>query len=333
VPEHHRSILLSIAHPADLGLSARHLAQNVGITALLVLLLACPSALFDSTLLGNYDEISGWFRRTRGRAVRAQERLARLPATVVLAGFSLCAAAIYGFLDPHFGPDRASAALFVGMAAALFLISATYDLARGYYMQRYLGERGRLVLYPVGLMIGALFVVMSRLAHFTPGYVFGIFTALTYTRREPSDEEAGRGIAVASLWLLALGALAWVASIPVADAAAKPDAGFLVLSLDSMLAILWVAGLQAIVFGLLPLRLMYGQQVWAWSRKAWAAIWLLGVFGFVYAFIHPAGGIYGTSPTASFGSVMLLFGAFALLSLAFWAYFRFRPTRAPVTAT
>jgi hypothetical protein len=328
-PERHRSILARIPLPADLDLSARHIAQNVALTLSLVLLVAYPAALFDSTLQGNYAEISGWFRRGRQRTQRVQELLARLPSVMGIALYAMWGSAIYGFLDPDFGLDRASATLFVGLALAILAVSSTYDLVRSFYVRRLGGARGQLVLYPIGLLVGIVFVVASRAAGFTPGYVFGIFTAVAYTRRVPSDRAAGQGLAVASVLLLAVAAGAWFASIPVAAAAEKADAAFGVLVLDSTLAFLWVAGLQAIVFGLLPLRFMNGQKVWAWSRRGWAAIWLVGVFGFVSALVHPQGGIYGTSPDASFASVMVPFGTFAALSLAFWAYFRFRPAHVP----
>ena len=88
---------------------------------------------------------------------------------------------------------------------------------------------------------------------------------------------------------------------------------------------------QAVIWGLVPISFMYGQKVLAWSKVGWFAIYATGMLLFVHTLLHPGMGLYGSSSDASLVSVTLLFVSFGAFSLLFWAYFRFRRPRQPVT--
>ena len=68
----------------------------------------------------------------------------------------------------------------------------------------------------------------------------------------------------------------------------------------------------------------YGEQVKAWIRPAWSALYGLGMPVFVHAVIDPDRGFYGKSDEASLSSIFALFVAFGAFSTLFWAYFRYR---------
>ena len=98
---------------------------------------------------------------------------------------------------------------------------------------------------------------------------------------------------------------------------------------DAALATLWIAGIQAVIWGLVPISFMYGQTVLAWNKFGWFAIYATGMLLFVHTLLHPGMGLYGSSSEASLVSVTLLFVSFGAFSLLFWAYFRFRRPRPP----
>jgi hypothetical protein len=54
----------------------------------------------------------------------------------------------------------------------------------------------------------------------------------------------------------------------------------------------------------------------------------IGAFGFFHILINPASGYLSSSARTPLFTIVALFVAFGLLSIAFWAYFRNRPVEA-----
>jgi hypothetical protein len=311
----------SITDPTDVSFNRTLVVQNIALAALLILLIAFPAELFNATLLAHYEEIQEWPVLRRLRGVRAA--LSGLPTGAILGAFSVVGAVVYSLLSPDFGWNRASLVLALGMLVALLVVSLVYDVVRGSYMQRRLGYPSRLRAQAMGLAVGLLLVLASRLADFLPGYLYGVFTALVFVRT-PSDREDGEGLAFSSVLLGVLALAAWFAWVPVKEAATEPGANVVVLVLDASLACLWVAGLGAIVFGLAPIRFFYGEQVKKWSRPIWWVIYVVGMLLFVHTLLHPVRGFYGKTDDANLAKVLALFIAFAVFSVLFWAYYRYR---------
>ena len=194
-------------------------------------------------------------------------------------------------------------------------------------MHHHYGITSNLRGYPAGLIVATILVLFSRVAHFTPGYLFGVFTALGFASQVDKRKD-GKGVAMAALLLLGVATACWFLWIPVADAASKPHAGFVVLFLDATLATTWVVGVQSVVFGLMPLRFLDGEKVKAWSRVGWAGIYSLGMFAFVHSMLRPGTKVDGDS----FYTAMALFLGFTVFVAIFWAYFRFRAPRGDADA-
>jgi hypothetical protein len=235
---------------------------------------------------------------------------------------------LYGLLDPNFGLNRPSVILVLGLLVAIASISVVLDLLRIRFHHRVTRKHARLKAFPLGLVMAAILVFFSRIGHFHPGYVFGVFTALAF-EDELHDEEDGRGLAVAGVALLAVALLALFLRGPVDHLAGDAGANFFVLVIDAALATLWIAGIQAVVWGLIPIKFMYGQKVLAWSKWGWFAIYGTGMLLFVHTLLHPGMGLYGNAAEASLFSVTMLFLGFGAFSLCFWGYFRFRKPRPP----
>ncbi|MEA2588356.1 MAG: hypothetical protein QOH66_1283, partial [Actinomycetota bacterium] len=101
-----------------------------------------------------------------------------------------------------------------------------------------------------------------------------------------------------------------------------------VVAADACLAAIFVAGLTTLVFSLIPLRFLEGTKVTRWSRKAWVALFAAGLFAFVHILLQqPSSGYVGHTQSNQKWVVIALFVGFGLFSVAFWAYFRFRPAR------
>lgn len=319
------TLAASTANPNTVSTDPGFILANMALAGLLVLLILFPAHMFNSTLAENYDEVLGWFGPIERQLDKFRARRGTLPTSVVLGGMSVAGALLFGFLDPNFGMNMDSLALVLGLLASLVIVSCVYDIARARYLRTRYGVDSHVRSYPAGIVVATALVAISRLLHFTPGYLFGVFTALGFNR-EVDERDQGRGIAVASVWLLVTALACWLLWTPVSTAALAEHPGFAVLFLDAALSTTYIAGVQGLMFGLLPLRFLDGQKVLHWSRVGWGALVFLGVFAFVHTMGRPG---RATPGKQTFWPLVVLFGGFTLASVAFWAYFRLRKPRHP----
>jgi hypothetical protein len=241
---------------------------------------------------------------------------------VLLAGFGLVGALIHSQLDPHLGWNRQSLVLVGGLAAAFVVVTGLAEALRIPYLRRRGGPPSHLRMFPLALVAAVALVAVSRAFELQPGLIFGITCGLALGG-ELNDLAEGRSIAVASVGLLVVAVGSWLLWTPVADAAGGPDPGTGTLFLDAALSTLWVTGLQAVIFGLLPLRFLYGEKVVKWSPVCWIAIEGAALFLFVHAVARPGGASEGHASSATIWSMFGLLGLFTLGALAVWAWFRF----------
>ncbi|MDQ1396607.1 MAG: hypothetical protein QOG64_1866, partial [Acidimicrobiaceae bacterium] len=300
-------------------------AKQLGLSALLaiamVALIAFPSELFDSTLDENYEEVIGWF----GFVAPAVERVRAGGRAIGYAGFAVGGAALYSLLDPGLRLDAGSIAQFFGLLLSLLVITVGFGLPGLVYMRRRYNARAGLRVLPGAIPLAVLCVLVSRAFHFQPGYLYGVVAGIAY-RQQLSPAEEGRLTALSALSMLGMSVAAWLVWLPVSNRAARPGAGFLLLVAETALAAIFVGGLQSLVISLLPLRFMEGARLVAWSRAAWAALFGLSLFVFIHVLLRPGSGFVSHASGSTLMVVALLV-AFALGSISFWAYFRFRPAR------
>jgi hypothetical protein len=171
---------------------------------------------------------------------------------------------------------------------------------------------------PVSLLVGVACVLVSRLTNFQPGYLYGLLIGLAFAR-ELSAADEGRATAIGAVLMLLVAFSAWLAlgALPEAD-----DFGLIILR--TTLTAFLVAGLEGVVFGLLPMRFLPGEPLYSWNRLLWGALLLIGSFAFFHILINPVSGyLADTTRTPLFTIVALLVG-FGVVAVAFWAWFRFR---------
>jgi hypothetical protein len=330
-----------------------------------------PSALFNNTLEENYAEVMGWVARIRAALNRLWSRtvawvrrqvanrrpqtssppsasfllsaaapaaeVAAAPATDVwrspirIAGFVLLTALLYAFLDPTFGFSLESLASFAGLAAGLFAVLLAYGLPL-IFLSRRDGFTLTVRALPATLLIGLLCVLVSRLADFQPGYLYGLIIGFFFARAVGRRIE-GRAEAVAAGSSLLAALIAWVLLAFLRGSGGQP--GDLVpILLEAAMVTVVVAGLENAVFAMLPLRFMPGAAVYNWDRRVWVALMAVGLFGFAHVLLNPAegAGYLADTTRTSFFTLILLLAVFAISSVLFWAYFRFRPARTPERA-
>ncbi|WP_433225975.1 FGLLP motif-containing membrane protein [Actinomadura formosensis] len=347
---------------------------GVGIAAsvalALVLLIGFPSGIFNKTLEEHRDELARglsrlaaplrWARTRPGRGGYRSGSSGRW-TWPRFAVFCAVAALLLVFLDPGIGWASTDAlVLWIGFLIAIPLTTLAYSGTVEIYARLFSGVRG--TIFTVGWALGVALICMlvSRFAHFKPGYVYGLVAGFAVLetdpggadrRRSPYDTEGeserdeepsvreltverdGGTVLAGAVAVLAVSLLAYVLLSQIHVRALESGAPVPLRLWDSILATVFVTGVQVVVFGLMPLRFMDGVKLYSWSKRIWAAVYgpSVAMFFYVLVFNHDKEGAQEGNRNAAYWKDVptgfALFLVFGAISFLFWGYFRFRPER------
>lgn len=328
VRAHRVSVLpLSLRTPETVATDAKSVGENVLIALLALVAVGFSAQVANKAFIENYDEIMDWTARLRNRTRRAEVYVDGVAGWAALGLFGLASATIHGLIDPHFGFDRASLALALGLTVAFLVLTCAWELPLSWSLHNRTDERRSMRLFVGSIPIGVLCVVISRVGHIQPGYLIGVCAAVVPVDGNASDRERGRGVFLCAVFTIGSAVAAWCWSVPVDRAVTHAiedhgNAPFGLLVLQAALTATVVAGLECAVFGLLPMTFVKGVQVVAWSRAWWAVAFTVAVFGLLHLVLHPAAGTEG-SVRADI-TTWLPLPVVVVASVAFWAWFRKR---------
>ncbi|MDQ1403349.1 MAG: hypothetical protein QOG03_1665 [Actinomycetota bacterium] len=325
------TVVAAIPTVKDVSKSGKVILINLVVVALLILLITFPAQLFNSTLDEHYDEVRGWFRlpgrRDRPPAPRpAPQDVSRSRRIRLYVMFLAGTAILHGFLDPRFGLDAASATLVLGMVIGIPIVTLVSSAASLAYARVKHGDRGVMRVLPGTLAVGIVCVVISRLAHFAPGYLYGLIAGFAFSRKL-SKEEEGRRAAITSTWVLAVSMVAWLALSPLQGHVIHGFFGFFFEMVLSSLTSVFLGGIEGMALGLVPMRTLTGEKIFRWNKAVWLALFAFALFVFVHLLLHPQSGFGAAEHPTPLFTWLGLFIAFGAASILFWAYFRYRPAR------
>lgn len=338
--------------------------QSLAIAAAILLLIPFPGALFNNTLEANYEELSGNARRVRGRTARllgpvgaalGLHRGAPQPiaggvsshadgvtpppsgapfwqSKLGIALFTVAIALMASLLDPAFWSRPSAIAAFAGMLGGLVVMLVVFNVASARAYRRH--EIAFVIrALPGTIAIGLACLLISRITSFQPGYLYGLVIGLSAADTLAKVED-GRTAARGTLLVLLVAMASWLALgllRSVAPVAADP--GPAMITMETMLAAMVVAGLEGAAIGSLPLRYFGGGKMWDWKKLYWFPIALGAGALFFHILVNPASGYLADSTRTPLATIVGLLVAFAVGSGIFWAYFRYRPKgRRPRTA-
>lgn len=343
----------SIATPSEISLDPLIVAQSVIIATGVIVFVPFPGILFNSTLEAHYAEISSRARAARRRLASLFSRLWRwvrartgkgadlvaaadeaidpegdvqhdpwrTPRGIVL--FVLATALLGSLLDPTFGPDLRSVAVFLGVALGLVVILVASNVPRA-IAYRWSGVQFVVRALPGTLIVGLVCVLISRWTAFQPGYLYGLIVGVAAARNLGHVRE-GRTTAVATVVLLVTAIAAWLGLWWLPDLTqpgAEPP--LLVIGLQTAFATMVVAGFEGAAIGSLPLRYLPGDTIRRWNQRVWVVLGVLSVGGFLHILVNPASGYLADSTRTPMLTIVALLVGFGLVSVAFWGYFRYR---------
>ena len=209
----------------------------------------------------------------------ASSRLRRILEPIVLV---VVAAFIYGFLDPDFGLSSAGLVLLVSLILSIGVVTYAYEGVQSIYCSRRLRIPAGLRFYPVALLVAVICVIVSRVADFSPGYVYGFVGSIAFIGAlRPAEPVRGRMVFTGGLVLLAVSVGAWFLAVPVTHAV-ESQGGWLLQILEGAVVGVFVMGLEGLFFDLIPLSFLDGESLWAWNK--W--LWLATFSGIAFMFWH-----------------------------------------------
>lgn len=296
------------------------------LTLATMLLITFPAQLFNKTLDENYDEIRS-IVRTRApwlSTVRSKMRLANLPVSranlLRFVGVVVLGAVIGGFNDPTFGFSVISFETLVAVVLAFVVaITVAAAAAHRYRKARHLDPTYNLRAIPAGLLVAVICVIVSRISHFEPGYLYGVVAGVVFSAQLSTREE-GHDAALATLSTLVLAIVAWIAFVPVSDSTYGISPAVWDRMAATFLAALFVSGVVNTVINLVPLRFLAGHTLIRWHKGVWSAMFAVSVFLLLEVMLLPAArqDRLGDAP---FAVAVFLFALFGGVSFAFNRYF------------
>ena len=297
-------------------------ATNVLLTMLLLLLFGGTSAVFNSTLDSNRAVIEGWLTKARARIGGAAERFrfgsAVSPGLRVLIVVAL-SGIVYGFLSPAFTFDRAGIFLFLSMAVG---ITAVTYISKGGAI---LFSRHRLKV-PIGfrvhsaaLLSALACVAISRAIDFRPGLVYGFVASTVFLGAKLDRRQSGRVAFYPALFLLGLSVAAWIVLGWVRSGGSSSWVSQL---LEAILAVLFVGGIEGVLFNMLPIAFLDGRAIIEWNRLAWLGLFGLSTFLFWQLLINPKDSYLDAIRETGVALVLSAALIYALITAAAWLYFR-----------
>ncbi|MBI2856158.1 MAG: hypothetical protein HYX93_04860 [Chloroflexi bacterium] len=276
---------------------------------------------------GGVTNVLTWLRR--------RFPLGILEAGVVLLAYGL----IYSFLaqkDGVFGTNGVFILVSMSLTIGLVSLSDPYGRAIAGKIWRIPTQAGA---YPGNLLIALGSVGTSRLLSLTPGLIFGTPGGLRELPESLGSRDrrilAIAGFAgTATLAVVSWGATLYLPTLETSEEGHKilQLMGPLASQLQDILLLIFVACLQRMAFGLLPMPGTVGNALLRWNKMAWVLIFGVMTLALWHFFLNKDSDVpqMVSENTLAFAAAM---AGFALLMAAIGLYLRFRKSREPQVAT
>jgi hypothetical protein len=304
---------------ADVAVHPNKIVSAIEIGLVLLLLAVLPAHLLNATIAEQSDR----FERRFGK-VRTPNWMFRLGvwfrSTPVVGGIvvTLATAILFGFADPTFGFTLASLRLILACGIALFLVGYVANALTGVIARVQWNIVAAISTRPYGLILTIVGVVVSRLLHFSPGFLIGLILGLTIQGKSAAGF-AWRTVVVRSSIVLIMAIAAWIGYSTLTLGGNEGGTFGSALLVETLVAIT-TEGVVALLVELLPLRFLEGERVYAHSRVLWGIFYLLTLVVFVLAVV-PWEGNWDVLGSSLWVWILVL-AVFAAVCIGIYIYFR-----------
>jgi hypothetical protein len=295
-----------LANPSTIAIAG-------GLALALLFLVALPTELLNSSLSSNTSRLGRAYGAVDGAMTKAQDWLIRVTRSRALAAGILVVlvAIIYGFVDPGFGFDIVSLRLVLALALAFFILSFVASWISGMIIRRAWGAMGVVAMQPSIILFAVVGVIVARLLDFSPGFLVGVAIGLELVAA--SRHVTARAVFVQLGVVTGLSLAAWVVY-----SFFSPGDDFLGMLVEDTMVAVTAEGLTGALIAVFPLKFLDGRDLWEVSKRLWVAAFLIVSTAFALLVLPTA--IAGTD-VGDYGTWLLVFAVFGLVSLAVWIVF------------
>lgn len=296
-------------------------AAGGGLALALLLLVAFPAELLNSTLSSNTGRLGRWFVAIERRTEQVTEWFTRISRTRALAAAVLVGltSLIFGFVDPEYGFDPVSVRMTVSLAIGLFLITYVAAWISGAIARRAWGVDTEVSLQPVALLFAVVGVAIARLLEFSPGFLIGLVIGLDLLSRVDAAVRA-RVVVLSTSVTVGIAVAAWF-TFSALTALSTGTPGWVELLISDALIATTAEGLTAALASLLPLGFLAGHEVFQHSKGLWAGTFVTVAALFALIVLPTAAG--ETADVEHMGFWLLVMAVFAVVTLTLWAVLQF----------
>jgi hypothetical protein len=305
---------------ADVAVHPSKIISAIEIGLVLLLLAVLPAHLLNATIAEQSDRFERRFKRLPKRPQWVTSLIAWFSSAPVVAGLvvTLATAILFGFADPTFGFTLASLRLILACGIALFLVGYVANALTAVIARNQWHITVLVSTRPYGLILTVVGVLISRLLHFSPGFLIGLILGLTIQGKSASGF-AWRTVATRTSIVLLMSIAAWIGYSTLTLGGNEGGTFGTALLVETFVAIT-TEGVVALLVELLPLRFLEGERLYAHSRVLWGVLYLLTVVVFVLAVV-PWEGNWDALGSSLWIWVVVL-AVFAAICVGIYVYFR-----------
>jgi hypothetical protein len=310
------------------------IATNLLLAIILLLTMFTSTQLFNDALDDHRKEVDSFlaglmapFRRAIGPLhqvwlglVETEHILVRLAspiAVLVLIGL------VYLLDEPGVGANEKTIVLLLSLLIGTAVITYVYEGGQVLFARHRLGINGSVRVFPFAVVMALATVAVSRLANLQPTVIYGFVAGATITAPIALQRrDVAHTLLFPALVLFGIAMGAWALLSPLRDVASNGDWwSFLP---GEIAAMLFISGIEGLVFSMLPIRFTDGSKIMAWNKLAWVLAFGVPLFLFCWVILNPAAKSFDAMLTGRVLMVCSVVAAYAAIGVFTWSYFHFR---------
>ncbi|MGA6161078.1 FGLLP motif-containing membrane protein [Amycolatopsis magusensis] len=275
--------------PGEVPLDPLSLVVSAADTAAILAIVLLLETAFPADLVNKVIEVL--------RTPRAQDRLLkaipRTPGWIRALGYAAVGGALLVWADAAINARTWDWGIVLPKAAvgatALLLVVTAYEKPKDALLSASRG-RGHLRAMWLGFLLAAALATLSRFLVLPVPYVYGL--VITFIAVGTADRHLqGRATLGGGITVLLTCAGLWVALAPLVVEGRTADPKSLAYGIALAISVVLAAGIQLVVFGLVPVTPLDGHALKAWNKLAWWLLYAPAVLFYVHVVlrsVHPA---------------------------------------------